>query len=426
MKGLITAVALLFFFSSCKESGVQLSKPSTFVKYYSDGNQDEAVDILETSDHGFLILSHADSAGGSGGINITKTDLSGNVTWEKFIRRNKNLSPGDLRPSNFVAIKDNAGADQGYVIVGTEQNINFGARLFVLRINSDGAFKDSISYYTKKFGDASSYRIGNGEYVFGKGVAQSNNSTTDFFVVGRIVTADLETPPQDNTGKVLDMYLAQINGTTLDTVFTKIYGAGTSTLVNRLYLDYPQASVYWGGTRTDDQGTHMRFINSGFNSQLTNFDLSYPIGDSGYTGSDFCSYGYGYAFIGNHISAPTPEITLVRVGSKGEMIGSPAGFSLESGLAFASNSICSTLDGGLLLLGTANVDAQGTNTDYYLIKVDGTGTKQWEITHGGKYPDVGVRVLQSSDGGYVVLGTTTLANVKTVFLMKTDSQGNIQ
>ena len=79
MKGFFTAIAILFFFSSCKESGVQLSKPSTFVKYYSDGNQDDAVDILETSDHGFLILSHADSTAGSGGINITKTDFGGNV-----------------------------------------------------------------------------------------------------------------------------------------------------------------------------------------------------------------------------------------------------------------------------------------------------------------------------------------------------------
>ena len=431
MKGIFTVAAILFFFSSCKESGVPLSKPSTFVKYYSDGNQDDAIDILETSDHGFLILSHADSTG-AGGINITKTDLSGNVVWQKFIRRSNSLSPGDISPSNFVAVKDNNGLDQGYVIVGTEQNVSFGARLFVCRINSDGSFKDSISYHTKKFGDASSYRIQDGEYVFGKGVAQSSNSTNDFFVVGRVVKADLTTPPQDDQGKVLDMYLMQIKGNIpLDTAaatiaFTKIYGAGTSTLVNRLYLDYTQTSVYWGGTRSDDQGTHMRFINSGFNSQLTNFDLSYPVGDSGYTGSDFCAYGYGFAFIGNHIAAASPEITFIRVGSQGEMLAAPVNFNLETGLALTGNSICRTLDGGLLLLGTSTVDSQGTNTDYYLIKVDGTGTKQWEISHGGKYPDAGVRVLQSSDGGYVVLGTTTLANVKTVFVMKTDSQGNIE
>jgi len=430
MKVIFTVVAFLFFFIACKESGIPLSKPSTFVKYYSDGNQDQAIDILETSDHGLLVLSHADSAGLSGGINIIKTDLSGNVTWQKSIRRSKNLSAGDLRPSNFVAIKDNTGSDQGYVITGTVQNINFGARLFILRINSDGGFKDSISYYTKKFGDASSYRVGNGEYVFGKGVAQSSNSTGDFFVVGQIVNADLTTPPQDNTGKVVDMFFAQINGTTLDTVFTRTYGGGTTDLANRLYLDYTQNYAYWGGTRSDDQGIHMRFTKSGFNTQGTIFDLPYPAGDNtGHTGNDFCTYGYGYAFIGDHISAQ--EISVARVGSEGDLIAPITYFNLKTAdnvtvLPLSGNSICSTLDGGLLLLGTGNKDAQGIDTDYHLIKVDGTGTKQWENSYGNKYPDVGARVLQSSDGGYVVLGTTTLANVKTVVLIKTDSQGNIQ
>ena len=76
------------------------------------------------------------------------------------------------------------------------------------------------------------------------------------------------------------------------------------------------------------------------------------------------------------------------------------------------------------------MDAQGTNTDYALIKLDGNGNPpaDWPEakTYGGKYPDVGKRVLQSSDGGYVVLGTTKLANVNTVFFMKTDGGGNIQ
>jgi hypothetical protein len=426
MKVIFTVVAFLFFFIACKESGIPLSKPSTFVKYYSDGNQDQAIDILETSDHGFLILAHADSTGG-GGINIIKTDLSGNIVWKKLFRS----SGSDLRPSNFVAIKDNAGNDQGYVIVSTQLNTKlFGARLFVQRINFDGSSKDSKSYHTTHFGDTSSYRIGQGGYVFGKGVAQSSISS-DFFVVGQIVNADLTTPPQDNTGKVLDMFFAQINGNTLDTVFTRTYGGGTTDLANRLYLDYTQTYAYWGGTRSDDQGVHMRFIKSGFNTQGTIFDLPYPAGDNTrHTGNDFCAYGYGYAFIGNH-NISTREISLARVGSEGDLIGPITYFNLKATdnttvLPISGNSICSTLDGGLLLLGTGNKDAQGIDTDYHLIKVDGTGTKQWENSYGNKYPDVGARVLQSSDGGYVVLGTTTLANVKTVVLIKTDLQGNIQ
>jgi len=34
-------------------------------------------------------------------------------------------------------------------------------------------------------------------------------------------------------------------------------------------------------------------------------------------------------------------------------------------------------------------------------------------------------VITTADGGHVVLGTTTLANVKTILLMKTDKEGKI-
>jgi hypothetical protein len=430
MKGLFTALALLFLFVSCKESGVPLSKPTTFVKYYSDGQQDEAVDILETSDKGYIILSHSDSSNsiGVGWTNIIKTDFGGNTIWQKSFRGDGAKS--DLVPSNFVSIKDNSGADQGYVIVGTAKNLDkFGARLFVLRLNSDGTLKDSVYYFTQKLGNSSSFRSTprTGQYVLGRGVAQSSNSTNDIFVVGQVVGPDLVTPiPPDINGKGGDMYFAQINGTTLDTVFTKIYGAGTSVLANRLYLDFTQTSAYWGGTRTDDQGTHMRLINAVFNSQLTNFDLPYPSGESGYVGNDFSPYGYGFALVGNNLSGS--EIDLVTVGSAGNELRPAIKVPSDNSniIQITGNSVCSTLDGGLLILGTTAVDAQGTNTDYYLAKLDPTGTQTWEKIQGGKYLDAGVRVLQSSDGGYVVLGTTTLANVKTVFLMKTDSQGNIQ
>lgn len=431
MKGFFTATALLFFFSSCKESGVQIAKPSTFVKYFSDGNQDDAVDVIQTSDKGFLILSHSvNSSTGHGWISLTKTDLSGNSMGDiKPIISSNSLS--DLRPSNVVAIKDNAGNDTGYVIVGTLLNSSFGAELFVARIKPDGTLIDSISYNRNKGGDAASFRNKVGDYVMGKGVAQSTNQTNDFFVVGQVVQADLVSPPLDKTGKpVDDMFFAQINGNTLDTVFTRTYGAGTSSLANRLFLDFGQTDAYWGGTRTDANGNgiHMRFTKSGFNSQNTAFDMTYPIGDisSSTLGNDISPYGYGFVIIGND-QAKT-QIVLASLGTVGNEISPILHLPTDNSkiIQISGNSVCSTLDGGLLVLGTNAVDAQGTNTDYYLNKLDAFGTTIWEKNHGGQYPDVGVRVLQSSDGGYVVLGTTTLANVKTVFLMKTDSQGNIQ
>ncbi len=295
MKGLFTTVTLLILFGSCKESGVQLAKSSTFVRYFNDGNQNQAIDALQTSDNGFLILSYSKPGSGNGWINLIKTDVYGNSLMEKSI---KPMSSGsDLQPANVVAIQSNGG-DSGYVIVGTVRNPGFGSRLFLARINTKLELIDSTSFYTKS-GNASAYRAGTGTYLIGKGVAQSSNSTSDIFVLAKVVKADLTTP------NAQDMYFAQINGTSLDTVFTKMYGAGTSDLVNRLYLDaLSEATAYWGGTRTDGNGMHIRLINAGFTSLITNFDYSYPLGNNtdNVTGNDICRYGYGFGLIGSHIS----------------------------------------------------------------------------------------------------------------------------
>jgi hypothetical protein len=96
------------------------------------------------------------------------------------------------------------------------------------------------------------------------------------------------------------------------------------------------------------------------------------------------------------------------------------------------NAISKTSDNGFIILATiesATSDA-GTigrgETDYYLIKTNGFGDVEWAQAFGSKRGDVGVGVLQAEDGGYVVLGTTQLANVPTIALIKTNSLGEIE
>jgi hypothetical protein len=68
-----------------------------------------------------------------------------------------------------------------------------------------------------------------------------------------------------------------------------------------------------------------------------------------------------------------------------------------------------------------------TGTDYCLIKVDAFGkpTPIWTRVLGGRFDDAGKSIITTADGGHVVLGTTNLANVKTILLMKVDKEGKI-
>jgi hypothetical protein len=442
MKVYYTAIlftAFLFFLSACSESGVSLPNSSTFVHYYNDGFQDQAIDLLETSDHGLLILSNSLTTTGADFILLRKVDRYGNTvsSWPTKISAAK----GSLTAKNIVAYRDNSGVDSAYVLVGTK--ISGGKmNLFVARTDKNGVLTDSASYSVKIQNSSSQ------SFVAGYGVAQSTKWTRDIFVLGQIFSSAQITSDGSNNAFPNDMFFAKIYGKSpggsikaLDTAFTRVYGAGVTTLSNRLYLDLAEQHVFWGGTRSDGNGTRIRIISSGFTSRTPDFDYPYPVAGTGtagqYVASDFCPAGFGYAFTGSFVPLAGTNISydstlFAKMDDAGNLL-TLKGNTLVTHTAkdtyytVQGNSICYTQDGGFLILGSALAEpVGGTNTDYYLRKVDGSGRKQWEIFQGGKYPDLGVRVLQSLDGGYVVLGTTTLANVQTVVLMKTDQQGNIQ
>jgi hypothetical protein len=61
-----------------------------------------------------------------------------------------------------------------------------------------------------------------------------------------------------------------------------------------------------------------------------------------------------------------------------------------------------------------------------MIKLDAFGNVTWTSAFGSRFKDEGTVALQTSDGGYVVLGTTTQGALKIVTLIKTDKNGKVQ
>ena len=114
----------------------------------------------------------------------------------------------------------------------------------------------------------------------------------------------------------------------------------------------------------------------------------------------------------------------MKVDSAGNCIWDKSfgGHSVESGY-----NVQLTSDGGYILVG--NTLSYGVGEfDVWLIKTDGSGNMQWNKTYGTIKDDQGWCVQQTSDGGFVIVGTTDSTDFRygNIWLIKTDSFGNMQ
>src|SRR5687768_8212401 len=90
--------------------------------------------------------------------------------------------------------------------------------------------------------------------------------------------------------------------------------------------------------------------------------------------------------------------------------------SLGNGIV-SLNALVTTPDGGFVLGGTAQAGSAQTKRarghgfdDYWLMKFDGLGRKQWDHAYGGTGNDELKSVSRTSDGGYLLAGNSWSTN----------------
>jgi len=92
-----------------------------------------------------------------------------------------------------------------------------------------------------------------------------------------------------------------------------------------------------------------------------------------------------------------------------------------------ARSIQQTMDGGYIVAGYTNSFGAGYY-DFWILKLNSAGNIEWQKTYGGSDYDKAYSIQQTNDGGYIVLGNTESfgARGQDIWVLKLSSDGDIE
>ena len=131
----------------------------------------------------------------------------------------------------------------------------------------------------------------------------------------------------------------------------------------------------------------------------------------------------GYIAIGTTITlnGSNEGIWIIKTDANGDSLWTK---TIYGGYTAKCRSANQTSDGGYIIVGIKPDSTLYKNI--WLIKTDADGNSQWTKTYGGDNYEEGGSVQQTSDGGYIVTGTTASIGSGSTdcWLIKTDANGN--
>lgn len=109
---------------------------------------------------------------------------------------------------------------------------------------------------------------------------------------------------------------------------------------------------------------------------------------------------------------PQNDIWVICLDSIGNMLWEK---TCGGSIADFGNCVAATDDGGCIVAGESNsndgdVTGNHGNGDYWIVKLDATGTIQWQKSLGGTSRDFALYIIQTSDGGFITCGASRSNN----------------
>ena len=439
-KILLTVITFLFLTACTNLDEADLSGRQTFIKYF-DGPHNFTAASLELIPGGYAIL-------GNMRVNDTLNISAMIETDENGIRI------GDIHYFNdegltgyaFKPLISGAGLS-GYVIVGDSTKVNpfedqaaniVVASLKLLQVNSQSFEIEKRYVRTDK-----------------KPISPSNPVKIDFFGRTLALTDDgrvyvLGGLKEGVIGQQAAPELTQLIefNSSLDSVWSIEYDINDRTYQNSKTLIHNGTNnrITWASGLAIEQG--------GFNTSY----VTIPVAEEQSTFVNFSQIGqtsnqlfipgdittasnpvFGYGVTGTYsieTNGSKGNVFFLKANQNGDIIpGSVRYFDggngiepltdpTQSTVLDGGETITSTVDGGFVIAGTTTLSS-GSGMDLWLIKINAIGNAVWSRTFGGDGDEVPSTIRELPSGELLICGTKTLGGFSSIFLVKTDKNGEL-
>ncbi|MFW9777738.1 MAG: hypothetical protein ACFFE8_02710 [Candidatus Heimdallarchaeota archaeon] len=329
--------------------------------------------MIQTVDGGYLITGLTESYGaGFDDIWVIKTDPNGNPEWNQTFGGIQDDRPISVIQSN----------DGGYVVAGTTQSFGgggFDAWLLKTDVNGQHEWNRTFGGPANDWAN-SVVQTTDGGYLFAGGTISYGAGASDMWLVKTNASGTAE------WNKTLGKTGVETANSIIQTSDGGFVIAGQSAPFSSLVDTFD----FW-----------MVKINASGETEWENF-----FGGEGFdvaiTAIQTLDGGFGLVGTRSSLGTGSSDGWLVKTNTNGHhewnsTIGGTEPDSAETGIQ--------TSDGGFVLVGRTSSYGAGAQ-DVWIVKINSNGQHLWNSTIGGSGTDAGGSVVQTSDGGFIISGTT--------------------
>lgn len=218
-----------------------------------------------------------------------------------------------------------------------------------------------------------------------------------------------------------DIWLLKTNSVG-DTLWTKTYGGSEYDFSGSLALTMDGGYIFTGGTSSQGAGEEDVWIIKTDESGDTLWTKTYggAMWERGMSIKPTNDGGYVILAITGYSVADTLDLWLLKIDTFGDTLWTKTYSKNHFDVGY---DVEQTSDGGFIMTGGTIPPIGEHETNVLLIRTDASGDTLWTKTFGGSREDLGRSVKQTSDGEFLITGSTRSFDPG-VWLIKTNSSGD--